>query len=90
MRLYSLHPRCHAEDIESGEETRRDVWSGGRRWWPRQDGGEDRYQLFAVGETSARLQSAASAKEEGDEASAAKALEQEARQVVAEVKRNRN
>lgn len=49
------------------------------------------YQLFAVGETTARLQSAASAKEEGDEASAAKALEQEARMVVAEVaKKSRN
>jgi len=48
------------------------------------------YQLFAVGETSARLQSAASAKEEGDEASAAKALEQEARMVAAEVKKKRN
>ena len=47
------------------------------------------YQLFAVGETSARLQSAASAKEEGDEASAAKAMEQEARMVVAEVKKKR-
>lgn len=48
------------------------------------------YQLFAVGQTAARLQSAASAKEEGDEASAAKALEQEARMVVAEVKKSRN
>lgn len=48
------------------------------------------YQLFAVGETTARLQSAASAKEEGDDASAAKALEQEARMVVAEVKKKRN
>lgn len=48
------------------------------------------YQLFAVGETPARLQSAASAKEEGDEASAAKALEQEARMVVSEVKKSRN
>lgn len=45
------------------------------------------YQLFAVGQTAARLQSAATAKEEGDEASAAKALEQEARMVVAEVKK---
>jgi hypothetical protein len=43
------------------------------------------YQLFAVGQTTARLQSAASAKEEGDEPSAAKAMEQEARMVVAEV-----
>lgn len=48
------------------------------------------YQLFAVGETTARLESAASAKEEGDDASAAKALEQEARMVVAEVKKRRN
>lgn len=48
------------------------------------------YQLFAVGQTPARLQSAASAKEEGDEASAAKALEQEARMVAAEVRKNRN
>jgi hypothetical protein len=45
------------------------------------------YQLFAVAQTAARLQSAASAKEEGDEASAAKAMEQEARMVVAEVKK---
>jgi len=48
------------------------------------------YQLFAVGQPTARLQSAATAKEEGDEASAAKALEQEARMVVAEVKKSRN
>ena len=48
------------------------------------------YRLFAVGETQARLQSAASAKEEGDEASAGTALKQEARMVVAEVgKKNR-
>ncbi len=49
------------------------------------------YRLFAVGETPARLQSAASAKEEGDEASAGTAIKQEARMVVAEVgKKNRN
>ncbi len=48
------------------------------------------YQLFAVGQPTARLQSAATAKEEGDEASAAKALAQEARMVIAEVKKNRN
>jgi len=49
------------------------------------------YRLFAVGETAARLQSAASAKEEGDEASAGTAIEQEARAVNAEVrKKNRN
>lgn len=45
------------------------------------------YQLFAVGQTPARLQSAATAKEEGEEASAAKAMGQEARMVVAEVKK---
>lgn len=49
------------------------------------------YRLFAVGETSARLQSAAAAKEEGDEASAGTAIEQEARMVSAEVrKKSRN
>jgi len=49
------------------------------------------YRLFAVGETAARLQSAASAKEEGDEASAGTAIEQEARMVSAEVrKKSRN
>lgn len=47
------------------------------------------FKLFAVGESAARLQSGASAKEEGDEASAGTALEQEANQVSAEVKRNR-
>lgn len=47
------------------------------------------YQLFAVGQPTARLQSAATAKEEGDEASAGKAMEQEARMVVAEVKKSR-
>ena len=49
------------------------------------------YRLFAVGETAARLQSAATAKEEGDEASAGTAIDQEARMVNAEVrKKNRN
>jgi hypothetical protein len=45
------------------------------------------FQLFAVGETSARLKSAATAKEEGDEASAGTALDQEAKQVSAEVRK---
>ena len=49
------------------------------------------YRLFAIGETAARLQSAATAKEEGDEASAGTAIDQEARMVSAEVgKKNRN
>lgn len=49
------------------------------------------YRLFAVGETAARLQSVAAAKEEGDEASAGTAIAQEARMVIAEVrKKNRN
>ena len=48
------------------------------------------YRLFAVGETAARLQSAASAKEEGDEASAGTAIEQEARIVSAEVRKKRS
>ena len=47
------------------------------------------FKLFAVGDSSPRLQSAATAKEEGDEASAGAALEQEANQVNAEVRRNR-
>jgi hypothetical protein len=47
------------------------------------------FQLFAVGETSPRLKSAATSKQEGDEASAGNALEQEANQVSAEVKRGR-
>ena len=46
------------------------------------------FKLFAVGETAPRLQSAATSKQEGDEASAGNALEQEANQVSAEVKRN--
>ena len=45
------------------------------------------FQLFALGETSPRLKSSASAKEEGDEASAGTALEQEANQVSAEAKK---
>jgi len=47
------------------------------------------FQLFAVGETAARLKSAATAKEEGDEASAGTALDQEAKQVSAEVRKKR-
>lgn len=45
------------------------------------------FQLFAVGETTARLRSSATAKEEGDETSVGTALEQEANQVSAEVRR---
>jgi hypothetical protein len=45
------------------------------------------FKLFAVNETSPRLQSSASAKEEGDEASAGTALDQEAKAVVAEVRK---
>lgn len=49
------------------------------------------YRLFAVGETAARLQSVAAAKEEGEQASAGTAIEQEARIVSAELrKKNRN
>ena len=47
------------------------------------------FKLFAVGVSAPRLQSAATAKEEGDEASAGSALEQEAGQVAAEVRRSR-
>ncbi len=47
------------------------------------------FKLFAVGESAARLQSAASSKEEGDEVSVGNALEQEAKQVSAEVRRSR-
>jgi hypothetical protein len=48
------------------------------------------FKLFAVNETSPRLQSAASAKEEGDEASAGTAIDQEAKVVSAEArKKNR-
>ena len=45
------------------------------------------YKLFAVGDASPRLQSGATAKEEGDEASAGTAVSQEARAVAAEVRR---
>ncbi|HBB87247.1 MAG TPA: hypothetical protein DC047_06500 [Blastocatellia bacterium] len=45
------------------------------------------FKLFAVGDGAARLQSAATAKEEGDDASAGTAVSQEARAVTAEVKR---
>jgi hypothetical protein len=45
------------------------------------------FKLFAVGESSPRLQSSASAKEEGDEASAGMALDTEAKQVVAAIKK---
>ena len=47
------------------------------------------YRLFAVGETSPRLQSSSSAKEEGDENSAGVAITAEARAVVTEVKKRR-
>lgn len=47
------------------------------------------YKLFAVGETSPRLQSSSSAKEEGDENSAGVAITAEARAVAAEVKKRR-
>ena len=47
------------------------------------------FQLFAVGETTARLKSAANAKEEGEEASAGTALDQEAKQVSAAVRKRR-
>ena len=45
------------------------------------------YRLFAVGEKSPRLQSAASAKEEGEEMSAGMAISQEARAVKAAVRK---
>ena len=45
------------------------------------------FKLFAVSETSPRLQSAASAKEEGDEASAGTAIDQEAKMVISEVRK---
>jgi hypothetical protein len=48
-------------------------------------------KLFAVSEPSPRLQSSAAAKEEGDEASAGTAIDQEAKAVTAEVrKKNRS
>lgn len=46
------------------------------------------FKLFAIGESSPRLQSTAAAKEEGDDASAGTAVAQEARVVSAEVRRN--
>jgi hypothetical protein len=46
------------------------------------------FKLFAVGESSPRLQSTAAAKEEGDDASVGTAVAQEARAVSAEVRRN--
>lgn len=45
------------------------------------------YKLFAVGETSPRLQSSATAKEEGEDVSAGAALTQEARAVSAELRK---
>lgn len=45
------------------------------------------FKLFAVGETSPRLQANASAKEEGDEASAGVAIDNEASKVSAEVRK---
>jgi hypothetical protein len=45
------------------------------------------FQLFAVGESSPRLQSSASAKEDGDEASAGTAIDAEARTVSSEVRK---
>lgn len=45
------------------------------------------FKLFAVGETSPRLQANASAKEEGDEASAGVAVDNEASKVSAEVRK---
>jgi hypothetical protein len=47
------------------------------------------FKLFAVGDTSPRLQSSSTAKEEGDENSAGVAVAAEARMVVSEVKKKR-
>jgi hypothetical protein len=47
------------------------------------------YKLFAVNESSPRLQSSSSAKEEGDEASAGTAIDAEARAVSAEARKKR-
>jgi hypothetical protein len=47
------------------------------------------FQLFGVGDGAARLKSAATGKEEGDEASAGTALDQEAKQVSAEVRKKK-
>ena len=45
------------------------------------------FKLFAVGETSPRLQSSTNAKEEGDEASAGASIDNEANKVSAEVRK---
>jgi hypothetical protein len=45
------------------------------------------FRLFAIGESSPRLQSSATAKEEGDEASAGAAIDSEAKQVVGAVQK---
>jgi hypothetical protein len=45
------------------------------------------FKLFAIGETSPRLQSSANAKEEGDEASAGASIDNEANKVSAEVRK---
>ena len=45
------------------------------------------FKLFAVGESSPRIQSSASAKEEGEEASAGTALESEAKMVITEARK---
>jgi hypothetical protein len=45
------------------------------------------FKLFAVGESAPRLQSSATGKEEGDEASAGVAVEAEARIVAAAAKK---
>jgi hypothetical protein len=45
------------------------------------------FRLFAVGESAPRLQSSASAKEEGEEASAGTAIDTEAKQVTAAIKK---
>ena len=47
------------------------------------------YRLFAVGESAPKLQSSASAKEEGEDNSAGTAADAEARAVVAEVKKRK-
>ena len=45
------------------------------------------FKLFPVGESAPRLQSSASGKEEGDDASAGAAVDTEAKQVSAAVKK---
>jgi hypothetical protein len=45
------------------------------------------FKLFALGESSPRLQASASAKVEGDEASAGTAIDAEAKAVIAEVRK---